>query len=52
MLVGLWIGTVRVGLDLHVEDLVFGFGDFSVIVPVDEHKQVLIVGAVLDPRLL
>ena len=41
LLVCFGIGPVGIGLDLHVEDLVFGSRDHPVLIPVDEREKLL-----------
>ena len=52
LLVCLGIGPVGVGLDLHIEELVFGSRDLSVIIPVNENEKVFVFGSILIPGLL
>ena len=52
LLVCLWPGTVGVGLDLHIEDLVFSSSDHAVVIPVDECKKLLEVDPILIPGFL
>ena len=52
LIVCLGVGPVGVGLDLHIEDLVFGSRDLSVIIPVNENEKVFVFGSILLPGLL
>ena len=52
LLVCLGVGPVGVRLDLHIEDLVFGSRNLSVIIPVNENKKVFVVGSIVIPGLL
>ena len=46
------IGPVCLGLNLHVEDLVFGSSDPPVVLPVNENEKLLAVGPIFIPGLL
>ena len=46
------MGPGGIGLDSHVEDLLFGSRDHPVLIPVDEREKQLEVSPILIPGLL